>query len=340
MKKILYIGNKLENKSSNLSSIHTLGRLFEGEGFTLYYASSKPNKIIRLLDMIFAFFRRAYSVNVVIIDTYSTHNFYFALIISQLCRLFRVPYIPSLNGGNLPARLKAHPVMCGMIFKNSKCNVSPSRYLKSTFEDYGFNNVIHIPNTLQIENYNLHHKTFDEPRLLWVRSFSKIYNPQLAIKVFDLIKRTFPEAKLCMVGPDSDGTLKDVKQLAKALNLDVKFTGKLTKKEWIDLSKDYNIFINTTNFDNTPVSVIEAMALGLPIVSTNVGGMPFLIDNGTSGILVQPEHVRDMTTAILSLIDNKVKRDHIIAEARLVAEQFDWKNIKKLWITTLSQDNC
>ena len=85
------------------------------------------------------------------------------------------------------------------------------------------------------------------------------------------------DATLAMIGPDVDGSLTKVKDLARKKNLDVNFTGKLSKPEWINYSKDFNVFINTTNFDNTPVSVIEAMALGLPVVSTNVGGMPFLI---------------------------------------------------------------
>ena len=59
----------------------------------------------------------------------------------------------------------------------------------------------------------------------------------------------------------------------------VLFKGKMSKKEWIEISKNYHIFLNTTNVDNLPVSVIEAMALGMIIVSTNAGGVPFLIDD-------------------------------------------------------------
>ena len=188
MKRVLYIGNKLQNKTSNLSSIHTLGPLLNAEGYTVHYASSKSNKILRLIDMIFTFFRRASRVNVVLIDTYSTHNFYYALIISQLCRLFRVDYINSLNGGNLPARLKSNPVISGMMFKNSKCNISPSKYLMNSFKKYGYDNVRHIPNTLNIENYKLVKKDFSSPKLLWVRSFSNIYNPKLGVKVLKTLK--------------------------------------------------------------------------------------------------------------------------------------------------------
>ena len=97
------------------------------------YASSQQNKVLRLLDMVFCFFKYGPKVDYVIIDTYSTYNFYFALIISQLCRLFKKRYIPNLNGGNLPARLKKHPFLSALIFKHAYANVSPSPYLKQAF---------------------------------------------------------------------------------------------------------------------------------------------------------------------------------------------------------------
>ena len=100
MTSILYIGNNLNNSTSNISSIQVIGNLLAKQGYSVFYASSKSNKILRLLDMIFTFFKYYRKVEFVIIDTYSTHNFYYALIISQLCRVFKVKYIPSLNGGN------------------------------------------------------------------------------------------------------------------------------------------------------------------------------------------------------------------------------------------------
>ncbi|WP_033956478.1 glycosyltransferase family 4 protein [Psychroserpens jangbogonensis] len=336
MKKILYIGNNLNNKTSNLSGIQTLGPLLENEGLVLHYASSKLNKVLRLIDMIWTCLKLSSKMDVVLIDTYSTQNFYYAFVISQICRQLNLDYIPILHGGNLPERLKKSPKMCRMIFLNSKCNVSPSKYLKIAFENHGFDNVVHIPNTLEIRNYPFFNREFDIPKLLWVRSFSKIYNPKLAVKVLSALKKVYPEVQLCMVGPDSDGTLKEVKQLAKDLNLNVKFTGKLSKKKWIELSEEYNIFINTTNFDNAPVSVIEAMALGLPVVSTNVGGMPYLIENDVDGILVAPNHVENMSSTVVSVIENSNKRNTLIKNAREKVLEFDWNDVKSLWFNALS----
>ncbi|WP_456439230.1 glycosyltransferase family 4 protein [Psychroserpens sp.] len=338
MKNVLYIGNKLNNETSNISGIQTLGPLLENEGVSIYYRSSKPNKILRLLDMVWSCLKLSKQVDVVLIDTYSTQNFYYAFLVSQLCRILNLDYIPILHGGNLPVRLKSFPKMSKMIFKNAKYNVSPSGYLKSAFQNYGFNNILHIPNTLKIKGYPFSLKKYDTPRLLWVRSFSKIYNPELAVKVFSTLKKVYPNAQLCMVGPDADGSRKNVENLAKNLNLTIKFTGKLEKKEWIELSKDYNIFINTTNFDNTPVSVIEAMALGLPVVSTNVGGMPYLIEHDVDGILVAPNEPQVMSSEIISTINNSERTKELVENARKKAEKFDWNHIKLLWFKALNSN--
>lgn len=338
MKNILYIGNNLNNKTTNLSGIQRLGSLLEKEGFIIYYASSVLNKGLRLLDMIWTCLKLSKKVDLVLIDTYSTQNFYYALVISQICRFLNLDYIPILHGGNLTTRLSSHPRWSRLIFKNAKYNVSPSMYLKEAFEKAGFENIIHIPNTIEIDDYTFKTKIYDEPRLLWVRSFSKIYNPELAVQLLSKLKGLYPNASLCMVGPDADGSREKVEILAKELHLTIKFTGKLEKKEWLDVSKDYNVFINTTNFDNTPVSVIEAMALGLPVVSTNVGGMPFLIDHDVNGILVPPNQVEDMNTAVVSIIENSEKRDVLIQNAREKAEKFDWKLVKLLWFKALASN--
>ncbi|WP_431135854.1 glycosyltransferase family 4 protein [Psychroserpens mesophilus] len=336
MKNVLYIGNKLKNKKFNVSTILILGNLLESEGYNVFYASSKTNKFFRLLDMCVSCIKYKNTANVVLIDTYSTQNFYYALIISQLCRILNLDYIPILHGGNLPERLKRSPLMSKMIFKHAKYNVSPSGFLKNAFQNYGYANILHIPNTIKIDDYPFLLKKYDTPRLLWVRSFSKIYNPELAVKVLNTLRKEYPESELCMVGPDTDGSRQYVENLANSLNLTVKFTGKLEKKDWIDLSKNYNIFINTTNFDNTPVSVIEAMALGLPIVSTNVGGIPYLIEDGVDGLLVEPNQVNEMNSAVVSLIKDFEKRKVLIENARKKAEKFDWNQVKLLWIKALN----
>jgi glycosyltransferase involved in cell wall biosynthesis len=153
----------------------------------------------------------------------------------------------------------------------------------------------------------------------------------LALKIIEVIIKKGITAELCMVGPDKDGSLTKCKEYAHRNKLLVTFTGKLSKDEWISLSRDYDIFINTTNFDNMPVSVIEAMALGLPVISTDVGGMPYLIEHNKTGVLVPPNDETVFVNAIYDLISNPEKASSLAKNARKYVEQFDWEIVKYKW---------
>lgn len=336
MKNVLYIGNKLAIHGNTTTSIETLGSLLESVGYHLTYASSKRNKIARLLDMIFVTLQSSKKVDYVLIDVYSTQNFWYALIISQLCRVLHLKYIAKLHGGDLPNRLKKSPFLCDLIFNNAYKIAAPSQYLIEAFHlKYG-SNLLYIPNTLEIAKYDFLKLEYNQPKLLWVRSFSIIYNPKMAIKVLYQLKSEFPNAQLCMVGPDKENLVEECKEYAKSLNVDVIFTGKLSKEEWIALATEYSIFINTTHFDNTPVSVIEAMALGLPVVSTNVGGIPFLLKHKENALLVNDNDDQAMVKAIKLLLSDTNLTKNIVQNARNYVEDFDWEKVKYKWIEILN----
>ncbi len=331
MTKLLYIGNQLSKKDKTVSTIDTLSRLLIKEGYYVTTTSKKENKVLRLLDMLQHIIKFRHKNDYVLIDTYSTQNFYYAYFCALLCKLLKLKYIPILHGGDLPKRLANSPKLCNAIFNNAYKNVAPSEYLKLKFNAFGYHNVVVIPNTIQLKNYPFKERVFDKPRLLWVRSFANIYNPLLAIQILKALKDEEYDAELCMVGPDKDGSLAKAKVLANQLNVDVNFTGKLSKEDWLKLSEDYNIFINTTNFDNMPVSVIEAMALGLPIVSTYVGGLPFLIENDKEGILLKPDSTELFVEAIKYIVSKPEFRNTIILNARDKVKQFDWEAVKQQW---------
>jgi glycosyltransferase involved in cell wall biosynthesis len=336
MKKILYIGNKLSQKGKTESTIDILGIGLENLGFNLVYSSSYKSIFLRFIDMLHTVFKHRKTVDYVLIDTYSTLNFYYAYAVSQLCRLLKLKYIPILHGGELPKRLIKSTKLSKLVFKYAYKNVAPSQYLKCYFEKHDFKNLIFIPNSIEIQNYKFHKKTHQSINLLWVRSFAEIYNPSLAVKVLKALKGRGLEAKLCMIGPEKDGSLNRTKKLAEDLNVKVEFTGRLSKLEWHKKAEDFNIFMNTTTIDNAPVSVIEAMALGLPVVSTNVGGMPFLIENMKDGLLVESNNVEAFVKAINTLVIHPDKAQEIAVNAREKVENYAWKTVKHKWYNLLS----
>lgn len=335
MKTLLYIGNKLSDHGYTSTSIETEGVFLESVGFQVFYASSFKNKVLRMLEMIYKTIKYSNKADYVLIDTYSTKNFWYAFIISQLCRILGLKYIPKLHGGNLPNRISRSKFFSNMIFRNAYINIAPSYYLFETFKNNGYTNLQYIPNTIELHLYPKLEKKFDTPKLLWVRSFSKIYNPLMAVKVFMKIRRLFPDATICMIGPQKDDSYTKTVRYAQKNNVEVLFTGKLSKEEWIELSKEYNVFINTTHFDNTPISVIEAMALGLPVVSTNVGGITYLLEHDSNALLVNDSDIEDMANQIIRLFTEQNLANEISKKGKEFVGNFDWDIVKKQWIELL-----
>lgn len=332
MMEILYIGNKLCGKGKTPTTIDTLGKQFE-EFVNVKYASEKINPLLRLTDMCLSVFRNPKS-KYVIIDTYSTSAFYFAIAVGLCCRITGKKYMPILHGGNLPHRLDNSEFISRQFFRKAYKIVSPSGYLKHEFEKRGYHGIIEIPNNIEIVDCQFKKRDSFCPKLLWVRSFDKTYNCEMAVEVLKLLLKEYPDAELCMIGPDKDGSMQSTIDLAKRYGISdrLKITGRLSKSDWHNLAQKYDIFISTTNFDNTPVSVIEAMALGLPVVSTNVGGMPFLIDDGKNGYLVEKNNASAMANCIKNIIRNSAENTQISVQARHKAETFDWQCVKQLWM--------
>ncbi|MFC7356884.1 glycosyltransferase family 4 protein [Jejudonia soesokkakensis] len=334
-RKLLYIGNKLSNSGATSTYIETLSGLLQEEGYVVVSSSSEKSKVLRMLAMIRTVLQHKKTVSKVLIDTYSTQNFYYAVIIARLCRLFSIPYIPILHGGKLPDRLNKSPKLSKKLFSKAEVNVAPSRYLFEAFSKAGYENLQLIPNVISIAElpYTLRKET--KLQLLWVRSFSKLYNPMLALQIIELLLQKGYTSSLTMVGPANDGTFDRCRAVSEEKNLPITFTGKLSKKEWTALSKSHDLFINTTNVDNTPLSLIEAMALGLPIVSTNVGGIPYLITHRINGLLVAPDDANLFVEAILQLYQNPTMVEALSTNGRTTAEGFDWQTIKHSWIALL-----
>jgi glycosyltransferase involved in cell wall biosynthesis len=334
-KKILYLGNILSENGSNLTTIETLSQNLQTLGYEVKSYSNKQNKFLRLSDMLVAVIKHR-NFDYLLIDTYSTSAFWFAYWSAKLARWCNLKYIPILHGGELPNRLIKNPKQTKTYFSKAYFNVAPSLFMFDTFKKAGFENVVCIPNSIKISKYPFKKREKPEPKLLWVRAFAELYNPLLALKVLKLLLETYPNASLSMVGPKKDSSLEMCKTYAKQHNLPVTFTGKLSKTEWINYAKGFDIFINTTSVDNTPVSVIEAMALGLPVVTTNVGGIPYLVEDKINGLLVNPNNEGEMLKAIKRLMFKAGLAEDLSIQARKTVERFDWEVVKIRWENILN----
>lgn len=335
----MYVGNQLAHHGHTPTSIDRLAPLLREEEYTVYTSGTKKNKPLRLLEMINSIIRNRKNVDVVLIDTYSTAAFYFAWLCAKVCTSLNIKYVPLLHGGNLPERIKESPGMSKQLFGNSFANVCVSGYMQHYLDKNGYDSML-IENSIDLSLYPFKKRSVPIPKLLWVRAFHRIYNPQMAIKVAEELRSEFPDVQLTMVGPERDGSLEECKQICAKLNLheQVKFTDKLSTEEWIKLSEQQCVFINTSSYDNLPVSIIEAMACGLPVVSTNPGGIPYLISHGDNGLLSETKNVHAMALVLQLLLKDAALTEKLSIAGRKKADSFDWQHVKKKWHLLL--DNC
>jgi glycosyltransferase involved in cell wall biosynthesis len=330
--RLCFVGSML---GRNAGYITTQGQvvadLFASEGFKVECVSSKVNRGLRLADIVTVLVKNRKRFDLVILEVYSGLSLIIADAASVICKLFRIPVIMVLHGGNLPESIEKKPRQTKRVLKSANALIAPSSFLAERIGAHGFKVGV-IPNVIELDSYKFRERNKLSPRLLWMRSFHELYNPQMAIYVLAKLKLDYPNATLTMAGVDK-GLESEIKQLAAELNLcdSVTFPGFLTLAQKQKLFSESDIFVNTNRTDNMPVAVVEACAFGLPVVATNVGGLPFLLKHGETGILVDSEDVDGMSWAIKSLLEDSQFANKLSTNGRVLAEKSAWTNVRIEW---------
>jgi len=305
----------------------------QASGWDVITTSNKASRGARLIDMLKTIITQRRNYSIAQVNIYSGPAFLWAAVVCQLLRQLRKPYVLSLHGGNLPVFAARWPNTVKYILRSAAAVTAPSRYLLEHMSPYR-KHVRLVPNGLALDQYAFTLREKPNPFLVWVRAFHKTYNPLLGLTVATLLRDSFPDLRMIMVGPDEgDGTLEEVKDLATKSTLDGRITlsGCISKSEvptWINKG---DIFLNTSRVDNTPVSVLEAMACGLCVVSTNVGGISYLLEDGHDALLVPSNDPSAMAAAVHRILVEPSLAKHLSYNARKKSEQFDWSNILPQW---------
>ncbi|REL25202.1 glycosyltransferase family 4 protein [Thalassotalea euphylliae] len=205
--------------------------------------------------------------------------------------------------------------------------VVPSSFLQGVFSDYGKTAKI-IPNVLNEQRFNcLERQSAMKPTVIVTRNLEAIYDVATAINVFAGIRQQFPNAELKVAGTGPE--LANLQALCQELALapSVEFVGRLSPDEVANLYKAADLMLNTSVVDNSPNALIEALACGTPIVSSNVGGIPQLVSDQYNALLAAPKDIDKMTQLSLALLTKPEQRQTLIANGLTTIEKFYWRNV-------------
>ncbi len=329
--KPLFIGNFLSATRGTIGPTESLVKNLRREGITASLCSTKEHKLLRAIDIITRVLFSAY--NLLCIDVFTGNLLRLLPVISPLAKLRRKPLVYVLHGGQLPEVYERETLAVQKIFSMASALVTPSLYLKSYFEERGFQ-VHYLPNSISLQEFPYASPVIDAtvPKLLWVRAFSSIYNPCLAIETLDILKVSYPGISLTMIGPDA-GLLAQVQELViqKGLSQHVHFIGPVPNNQLGAYYRSHSVFINTTAYESFGVAVLEAAASGIPVVSLNVGNLPLIWADGAEIKLVESHTATAMANTITTVFENPVLAQQMSVQARKKAEQFTIEAILPQW---------
>lgn len=324
-----------------LSQGEILARNFRDEGWTVHESSTVLHPLLRAADMALSLWRRRREADVVIVSVFSGRAFRYTELAAGLCRRAGLPLVAVLHGGALPEFFAAEPARARRALGGAAALVAPSSFLAQAAAGLGLAAKV-IPNVVAVEKYlGLPRSEPDPaaPRLLWMRTFHEIYHPELALEALALLRRRGLAATLTMAGQDK-GLLESCRRRAAALGLGeaVEFPGFLDLSAKIAAFSRHDVFVNTNRVDNSPVTVLEAAAAGLPVVATAAGGLPHLLADGEAALLVPPENAEALAHAIARLMEDSSLRRHIAIGGHHVAAASSWSEVYAQWQKLLQED--
>lgn len=334
---VFLVGNFLSAAGRNRAVCEDLAERLAGAGWHVVSASSREGRVSRLVDMISMTIRARARYRVAVLDVFSGPALVWAEATALVLRRLGKPYVLVLRGGGLPQHAARWPGRVGGLLAGAAAVIAPSTYLLDRLRPVA-PWIRLLPNPADLAAFPFQARGALRPRLVWVRAFQHLYRPEKAVEVLAALG-DHPEATLTMVGPDKgDGSLEATRAEAQRLGLlaRVTFAGKVSRAEVSRLLADGDIFLNTTSVDNTPMSVIQAMASGLPVVSTNVGGIPYLLEDGKDALLVPPDDPDAMAASVRRLLDDPTLGERLTARALDKVKTFDWPVVLERWDRLLS----
>ncbi|MGH9013068.1 MAG: glycosyltransferase family 4 protein [Acidimicrobiia bacterium] len=299
--------------------------------------SRRVRRLPRLMDTVVALIRWRRRVDVLHVLVFSGLAFAMADLTATLGRMLGLPVVLHLHGGALPEFAVRHPRWVSRVLDRGDALVSPSRYLSSKLP-VTRRGIAVIPNLISIDDYPFRLRGPVGPSLLWMRTFHPNYNPDLALEVLARLRTRHPATTLTMAGQEK-GKLARVRARARELGLDAaaRFVGFLDLAGKQREFARHDIFLNTNRVDNMPVSVLEAAAFGLPIVATEVGGIPYLLEHEHTALLVPNDDATAMACAIERLLAEPSLAQALSRNGRSLAEASAWPSVFALWEPLLDE---
>ena len=259
-------------------------------------------------------------------------------------KIFKKPYIVYCRGSDVYLPWPRKSLISSVVLRNADSVIALTEDMKRKIQEiWGIKTEV-IPNGIVVERFKGLSKEDgrlkfgfekEEKIIIFVGTLKKVKGIKYLIEAMNIVVENNPEAKLILIG---DGEEKEeLKKIVQELNLGEKvtFLGRKFNEEIPGYMVASDVFVLPSLSEGFPVTILEAMAAGLPIIATKVGGVPEIIKENDNGFLVEPQNSLQIAEKILLLFQNENLRQKISQNNQEKAKNYSWsevvKNLEKVY---------
>jgi L-malate glycosyltransferase len=211
------------------------------------------------------------------------------------------PVVLNYHSGEGPDHLRSSPLARAML-RRVDAVVVPSRFLADAFRHFDIESIV-VPNMVDVSRFRPRPPHPSHATFLSTRNLDPLYNVGCTLRAFALVQRRHAEASLIVAGAGSqEGALQS---LAAHLGLsNVRFLGRVQPDAMPDVYAMGDIYVQTPDIDNMPLSILEAFATGIPVVSTRAGGVGTLVADGVNGLLAPTGDTNRVADAMMHVLED------------------------------------
>jgi len=211
----------------------------------------------------------------------------------------------------------------------------PSGFLHDVFDEFGLETrIVHNLYESGLPAEPPHRPNRDAPRLVMTRGLTHYYNVGCTVRAFQIVQRSYPKAQLLLAGKGNREVY--VRSLVRKLGVpNVTFLGQLDRRQMHDLYRSGDICVNSSDVDNFPGALLEAFLFGVPIATTDAGGIPYMVEHGVSARMVPKNDHEALAREIIYLLEHPdIAQEHARAAQRSI-DQYRWETVRRDWFEVL-----
>lgn len=340
-KRLLIVGLFLRKKNVTPAQGMELAKLLSKNGYDVITLSHIKNPVGRILHTLYFLIRHRKNFDVALVQVFSGRSFYWQLMAGLIIKSMNKKLVLTIHGGGVPEAMKKSPKAHMALFKRADLITCPSSFIISAIKIFGIAPIL-VENIIRLDKFPFHDKKAIRPSIFWMRALSPIYNPEMAVEVIRVLKHEYKyeNIKLYIAGTNM-GSRKKIENLINNYNLssNIEIVGFVTDDDKLKYAQMCDIYMCTNRIDNAPVSFLEMLSLGLPIVSTNVGGIPYIVKDGESALLVSSEDYKAMAKSINTLITNPELGRQLAENGKKIADvnKYSEEGVYNKWKTLLDK---